>query len=75
MSDPMNIKLEQLRAAYDALGLDPNRFDQTQSFLVEPGVVTVVRVRVDEAGQNIVLPGRSALATETVQVSLEEIAA
>lgn len=67
--DPLNVTAAHLRAAYDALGLDPARFDQTVSFVCEPGKLTVVRMRVDADGDGM-LAGDGA-ATETVTIGVD----
>jgi hypothetical protein len=51
MPDPTSVTHAQVRAAYDALGLDPERFDDTCQlwFDFETGYATVQR-RVPEGG-------------------------
>ena len=44
MSDPTRITREQLRAAYDALGLDPARFADTIVVSADEDTVKVARV-------------------------------
>lgn len=70
--DPMNVTAVQLRAAYDALGLDPDRFDQTVSFTAEPGKLTVIRMRVDQDGAAAVA-GIDEVATETITIGVDFI--
>lgn len=48
MSDPTYVTPTQLRAAYDALGLDPELFTSTRTITLDPHeVVTVRYVRLD----------------------------
>jgi hypothetical protein len=46
VSDPTLISSDQVRAAYDALGLDPDRYDLTREIVITaPGTVVVYRFR------------------------------
>ena len=59
-----HITFDQQRAAYDALGLSPERFNDTASILIEPHRVTVTRYLTDEAGRHYV--ANDEIASETV---------
>lgn len=43
MTDPTSITRDQVRAAYDALGLDPDAWDDTFELLIDRGWVVVKR--------------------------------
>ena len=44
MTDPTSITTDQLRAAYDALGLDPERFEDVMRIYIGPDECAVERV-------------------------------
>jgi hypothetical protein len=67
MTDPTHTTVAQQRAAYDALGLDPNLFEMTESILIRSDAVTVTRFRTDpETGQVIL----GAIATRVAVLPL-----
>lgn len=72
MPDPMVVTVAQLRASYDALGLDPDRFDEVKSISSDPSGITIVRVRVDEQGHAVLLTDGSDVATETVTIAVQD---
>lgn len=51
MSDPTTVTAEQLRAAYDALGLDPELWTRTRRIEIAPGKVRVIRFQLNDAGR------------------------
>lgn len=51
MADPTHITTDQLRAAYDALGLDADGWNRTMRFELRPDFVILVRYRPGENGR------------------------
>lgn len=54
MSDPYGINIEQVRAAYDAMGLDPEQWNNTRQVEFDPHEVRVTRYVRDEKGRILV---------------------
>jgi hypothetical protein len=65
---PAKITFVQLREAMTALGLKPDT-KNLRSITVEPGVVTVVRNRVDDMGRNFVV-AYERTGTEVVEIAV-----
>jgi hypothetical protein len=51
VSDPKFVTTDQMRAAYDALGLDGDGFNRTRSVEFQPHEVRVTRYVVNDEGQ------------------------
>lgn len=51
MSDPITITSDQVRAAYDALGLDPDVYADTMRIDVDGGRITITRLRRNSDGR------------------------
>lgn len=64
MPDPIWITKEQQRAAYDALGLDPDRWSQTREVRLQPHAVVVERYRRGDRG--ILVAGGEPIVDTTV---------
>ena len=69
MSDPMFLTTAELRAAYDALGLDPERFKDTRTITINPHGVEVVRYQ-DRPVRMV--EGSDAVRTESLTLELGE---
>jgi hypothetical protein len=69
VSDPDTVTVEQMRAAYDALGLDPQRFKSTRSVHIQPGDVEVVRYHQVDGGSHLV-EGSDAICMELLTLRL-----
>lgn len=69
-NDPSKIPLSKLEAFFRDLGLDPLDLSTLRSVHFDPGVVTVVRWRVNEHGQKYVVGEPPELASETVTLEV-----
>jgi len=58
------VTFDQIRAAYDALALDPELLERTRSIEITPHVVVVIRHAVGDDGGPF-LDGNGELATTT----------
>lgn len=67
-NDPSAVTTGQLREALCALGIEPD-LDQLKTIIIEPGVITVVRKRLNENGKNFIV-SYDRLATETTEIRL-----
>lgn len=68
-NDPHRITLDQLRDLLAGLGIEPDVMT-LRTIFIEPGKVTVVRMRLDENGNSYVLPEQNEVATETVTIAV-----
>lgn len=69
MSDPDAVTTEQLRAAYEALGLDPERFHGTRTIHISPDGVEVVRYHQPD-GKTRIVDGTNAVYAEVLTLRL-----
>lgn len=69
-ADPKRITRSMVRAAYDALGLDPALYQFTGRVKVEPDVVTIERIAVSVEGRPLFIDG--APETETTELEVED---
>lgn len=73
MSDPATVTTEQMRAAYDALGLDPERFTSTHSIRINPDGIEVLRWHTFEGvdGKARLIPGTDAIYAQWLTIRTE----
>lgn len=69
IKDALEITLGQLADLLKGLGVEPD-LENLSMVRVEPGRVTVVRYRRDDAGNMHLIPGTNDVATETVTIAL-----
>jgi hypothetical protein len=70
--DPMNVSVDQIRAAYDALGLDPNQWRNTWRITIENGV-EVLRHNRDGHGNPQYNRAGSGLLTERISIPMAAV--
>ena len=69
-ADPATFTIQQQRAAYDALGLDPDGFTETTLVVITPTEVMVTRRLRNDAGRLYVVDDQ--IASETTILELAE---
>lgn len=67
-ADPTSMTEDHVRAAYDALGLDPDGYQSTTRIDIDPSSVTVTRHRRDGAGRIAFSTFGGVRAEETVRI-------
>lgn len=68
-NEPERIRLDQVRDALQAMGIDRDTKD-LESVSIEVDRVVVTRRRTDEKGRFLVIPWGSTLATVTTEIPL-----
>ncbi len=69
--DPESITLEQVRAAVEALGIDPD-LRHVREIRIEPRDVTITRYQTTESGAHRIIPGTPTMLTETSVIRMVE---
>ena len=68
--EPTYVTEAQQRAAYDALGLDPELYNRTAEIVITPHKVEVIRYRHDVAGYKHIDPETGSPAVEVAVLTL-----
>lgn len=71
MSDPQTITEKRQRAAYDALGLDPELYSRTAEIVISPWKVEVIRYR-HENGRKYIDPETGSPAVDVLELLLAD---
>ena len=75
MSDPTTITGDQIRAAFDALGLDPDEFENTARVELTPHELVLTRHARNEQGRAFIRDGRvKATVTTLIKVDWASVA-
>lgn len=72
MADPTTLTLDQLRAAYEALGLDPADWSSTALIQITPHKATVVRYEHNDEGHIVAVDGAPVTVITTIPLGPTE---